>query len=124
MRSSPNLKRPASNFESAHAARTEPRRPGDGATAAAYVVRCAADPSPDRTGGDTVDDHIRLFPIRDDVRWTYPVHEQILPALNRAKVPVHWTDLTVRHTGYVDKPRTQLGSGPFPDGLFPDWPRF
>jgi tetratricopeptide (TPR) repeat protein len=48
-------------------------------------------------------DHIRLFPLRDDVRWTYRVHEQILPALRRANVPVRWTDLTVRHTGYVDK---------------------
>ena len=36
------------------------------------------------------------------VRWTYAVHEQILPALRRANVPVHWTDLTVRHTGYTD----------------------
>jgi tetratricopeptide (TPR) repeat protein len=67
------------------------------------VVRCACDPSPDGTGGDTVVDHIRLFPLRDDVRWTYRVHEQILPALRRANVPVKWTDLTVRHTGYVDK---------------------
>jgi glycosyltransferase involved in cell wall biosynthesis len=69
----------------------------------AYVVRCACDPSPDGTGGETVVDHIRLFPLRPDVRWTYRVHEQILPALRRAKVPVQWTDLTVRHTGYVDK---------------------
>jgi glycosyltransferase involved in cell wall biosynthesis len=74
-----------------------------GVSAAAYVVRCACDPSPDGTGGDTVVDHIRLFPLRDDVRWTYRVHEQILPALRRANVPVTWTDLTVRHTGYVDK---------------------
>ena len=70
---------------------------------AAFVVRCECDPSPDGTGGHTVVDHIRLFPLRPDVRWTYRVHEQILPALNRAKIPVHWTDLTVRHTGYVDK---------------------
>ena len=68
----------------------------------AFVVRCACDPSPDGSGGDTVVDHIRLFPLRDDVRWTYRVHEQILPSLNRAKVPVRWTDVTVRHTGYVD----------------------
>ena len=74
-----------------------------GVSAAAYVVRCACDPSPDGTGGDTVVDHIRLFPLRDDVRWTFRVHEQILPALRRANVPVKWTDLTVRHTGYVDK---------------------
>ncbi len=36
------------------------------------------------------------------MRWTYAVHEQILPALRRANVPVRWTDLTVRHTGYID----------------------
>jgi tetratricopeptide (TPR) repeat protein len=69
---------------------------------AAYVVRCACDPAPDGTGGETVVDHIRLFPLRDDVRWTYRVHEQILPALRRANVPVRWTDLIVRHTGYTD----------------------
>ena len=69
---------------------------------AGYVVRCACDPSPDGSGGETVVDHVRLFPLRDDVRWTYRVHEQILPALRRAGIPVRWTDLVVRHTGYVD----------------------
>ena len=69
---------------------------------AGYVVRCACDPSPDRVGGETVVDHIRLFPLRADVRWNYRVHEQILPSLRRAKIPTRWTDLTVRHTGYVD----------------------
>jgi glycosyltransferase involved in cell wall biosynthesis len=83
------------------AAHTEVRPPED--RRAAYVVRCACDPSPDGTGGDTVVDHIRLFPIRNDLRWTYRVHEQILPSLRRAGIPVKWTDLTVRHTGYVDK---------------------
>jgi glycosyltransferase involved in cell wall biosynthesis len=71
-------------------------------TPTAYVVRCACDPSPDGAGGETVVDHVRLFPLRADVRWTYRVHEQILPALKKARVPVRWTDLTVRHTGYVD----------------------
>ena len=47
-------------------------------------------------------DHIRFFPVREDVRWTYAVHEQILPALQRANVPVRLTDVTVRHTGYTD----------------------
>jgi glycosyltransferase involved in cell wall biosynthesis len=69
---------------------------------AAYVVRCACDPGADGSGGQTVVDHIRLFPLRDDVRWTYRVHEQILPALQRAQIPVRWTDLVVRHTGYTD----------------------
>ncbi len=69
----------------------------------AFVVRCACDPGPDGSGGDTVVDHIRLFPLIEGVRWTYRVHEQILPALKRAGVPVEWTDITVRHTGYVDR---------------------
>ena len=69
----------------------------------AYVVRCKCDPGPDGSGGDTVVDHIRLFPLIEGVRWTYRVHEQILPALKRAGVPVQWTDITVRHTGYVDR---------------------
>ena len=40
---------------------------------AAFVVRCACDPSPEGTGGDTVVDHVRLFPVREDVRWVYRV---------------------------------------------------
>lgn len=71
---------------------------------AAYVVRCSCDPDKDGGGGETVVDHIRLFPLREDVRWGYRVHEQILPALRRADVPVRWTDVTVRHTGYTDPP--------------------
>ncbi|QEH32069.1 SPBc2 prophage-derived glycosyltransferase SunS [Aquisphaera giovannonii] len=76
--------------------------PADEAGQAAYVVRCACDPEPDGRGGNTVVDHIRLFPVREGVRWTYAVHEQILPALRRAGVPVRWSDVTVRHTGYSD----------------------
>jgi hypothetical protein len=66
------------------------------------VVRCAWDPGSDGSGGETIVDHIRLFPLRDDIRWTYRVHEQILPALKHAGVPVRWSDVTVRHTGYAD----------------------
>jgi hypothetical protein len=47
-------------------ARTEPRHLKE--CPAAYVVRCACDPGPDGSGGDTVVDHIRLFPLRDGVR--------------------------------------------------------
>jgi glycosyltransferase involved in cell wall biosynthesis len=70
---------------------------------AAYVVKCSCDPAPDGDGGQTVVDHVRLFPLREDVRWSYRVHEQILPALRRADIPVRWTDVTVRHTGYTDR---------------------
>jgi tetratricopeptide (TPR) repeat protein len=66
------------------------------------VVRCACDPSTDGSGGQTVVDHIRLFPVRDDIRWIYRVHEQILPALKAAGVPVRWSHVIVRHTGYTD----------------------
>ena len=61
-----------------------------------------ATPTAEGGGGETVVDHVRLFPLREDVRWTYRVHEQILPALRRAGVPVRWTDVDVRHTGYTD----------------------
>ena len=71
--------------------------------ASAFVVRCACDPALDGSGGDTVVDHIRLFPVLESVRWNYRVHEQILPALKRAGVPVEWTDITIRHTGYADR---------------------
>ena len=74
-----------------------------GGTMPAFVIRCACDPGPDGSGGDTVVDHVRLFPLIEGVRWTYRVHEQILPALKRAGVPVEWTDITVRHTGYSDR---------------------
>ncbi|WP_165230373.1 glycosyltransferase [Aquisphaera insulae] len=76
--------------------------PAEASEQAAYVVRCACDPEPDGRGGNTVVDHIRLFPVREGVRWTYAVHEQILPSLRRAGVPVRWSDVTVRHTGYAD----------------------
>ena len=66
-------------------------------------MRWACDPGPGGEGGETVVDHIRLFPLIEGVRWTYRVHEQILPALKRAGVPVLWTDITVRHTGYADR---------------------
>ena len=70
-------------------------------TEAAYVVRCACDPDA-KGGGGMVVDHVRLFPLREDVRWAYRVHEQILPSLRRAGVPVRWTDVVVRHVGYND----------------------
>ncbi len=65
----------------------------------AYVLRCLCDTS---TGGVLAVDHPRLFPLRDDVRWVYRVHEQIIPALHHAKIPMIWTDIEVRHFGYAD----------------------
>jgi glycosyltransferase involved in cell wall biosynthesis len=78
-------------------------RAGGGNNPSAFVVRCACDPGPDGSGGETVVDHVRLFPLIEGVRWSYRVHEQILPALNRAGIGTEWTDITVRHTGYSDR---------------------
>ena len=72
-------------------------RPAPRTSCAARATRA------DGSGGETVVDHVRLFPVLEGVRWTYRVHEQILPALKRADVPVRWTDMTVRHTGYTDR---------------------
>jgi len=65
----------------------------------AYAMRCASDR---RGDGPLVADHVRLFPVSLDVRWVYRVHEQILPSLEHAGVPVYRTDVTIRHKGYVD----------------------
>ena len=78
-------------------------RLGRGGEMPAFVVRCSCDAGPNGEGGETVVDHIRLFPVIEGVRWTYRVHEQILPALKRAGLPLQWTDITVRHTGYADR---------------------
>ena len=66
---------------------------------AAYVMKQL---SAGRGGPETgsVADHVRLFPIRDDVRWTYRVHEQILPAVTAAGVPVRWTEVEIGHLGW------------------------
>jgi cytochrome c-type biogenesis protein CcmH/NrfG len=40
--------------------------------------------------------------VREDVCWTYAVHEPILPALRRVNVPVRWPEVRVRHTGYTE----------------------
>ncbi len=66
------------------------------------MVRCACDPDPEGNGG-TVVDHVRLFPVREECRWTYRVHEQILPSLRRVGIEVQWSDVMVRHVGYVDR---------------------
>jgi glycosyltransferase involved in cell wall biosynthesis len=57
-----------------------------------------------RDGGLTgsVFNQIRVFPNRPDVRFRAPVHEQILPALEAAGIPVEYLPVKVLHTGYSD----------------------
>ncbi len=54
-----------------------------------------------RTG--SVFNQIRLFPNQPQLRFTAPVHEQILPAIEQSGVPVIYTDIHIIHTGYVDE---------------------
>ena len=65
----------------------------------AYVLRCVCDTS---DGTPLVVDQPRLFPRRDDIRWERRIHEVINTALHRAGIAMRWTDIIVRHGGYVD----------------------
>jgi len=43
---------------------------------------------------------VRLFPNRPEIRYEWPVHEQVVTSLNRASVPIHDTAIEIIHTGY------------------------
>ncbi len=47
-------------------------------------------------------DQVRIFRNLPQVRWDYRIHEQILPAVNRAGGQVRWTNVVVDHVGYQD----------------------
>jgi tetratricopeptide (TPR) repeat protein len=68
---------------------------------AAYVMKCRCLPDPEH-GAVTEVDHVRLFRNHPEVRWSYRVHEQVLPALRRLKADVRWSDVVIHHTGYQD----------------------
>lgn len=57
---------------------------------------CAAD-----AGVETEVDHIRLFRNQPGIRWEHRVHEQILPSIRLAGGSVRWTDVVIRHVGYL-----------------------
>ncbi len=52
-------------------------------------------------------DHVKLFPNRAEVRYEHRIHEQVLPSLRRAGIPVHPTDLYVVHKNYDRSPAGQ-----------------
>ena len=43
---------------------------------------------------------VRLFPNRPEIRFEWPVHEQVVTSLNRTGVPIHDTLIEIIHTGY------------------------
>lgn len=45
---------------------------------------------------------IKMFPNRSSIRFSRPVHETVLPALEREGIEAKTTDVSVMHTGYAD----------------------
>jgi tetratricopeptide (TPR) repeat protein len=45
-------------------------------------------------------DQVRLFRNLPSIRWDYRIHEQILPAVNRAGGGVRWANVVIDHVGY------------------------
>jgi tetratricopeptide (TPR) repeat protein len=68
---------------------------------AAFVMKCRC--LPDAVNGTSTEvDHVRLFRNHPDMRWTFRVHEQILPAVRKLHGEVRWCDVIVYHKGYQD----------------------
>jgi tetratricopeptide (TPR) repeat protein len=67
---------------------------------ACYIMKCHC--LPDASGVSTVVDHVRLFRNRPDVRWSFRIHEQILPAVKASGGELRRCDVVIQHTGYQD----------------------
>jgi len=65
----------------------------------AFVMPTLSDRDPGRSGV-IITDHVRLFPLSEEIRWQYRVHEQILMPLKQAGVVAKRADICIRHTGY------------------------
>lgn len=77
--------------------------PAEGAPQRAFTLVQKSTSDGGRTG--MLVSIIRLFPNRPDIRFSWPIHEQVNTALERAKVPVETTDIVFLHTGYSDPAR-------------------
>jgi glycosyltransferase involved in cell wall biosynthesis len=68
---------------------------------AGYVVKYLSLPARG-TGGASVIEDVRLFRNHPAIRWQYRIHEQILPALERAGGKIYATDVAIQTIGYRD----------------------
>ena len=57
-------------------------------------------PAGENEHAESVVDHVKLFPNRPDCRFEFRIHEQILPALRKANIAVHFSDVYVTHRNY------------------------
>lgn len=44
---------------------------------------------------------VRLFPNRPSIRYSYPVHESLRPALSRQAIPLRMCRVPIHHVGYL-----------------------
>jgi glycosyltransferase involved in cell wall biosynthesis len=68
---------------------------------AAYVMSQHSPVAPGSKSAVVVD-QVRLFRRLPAARWSYRVHEQILPALRRTGVDLRRSDVVIQHTGHED----------------------
>ncbi|MEX2118233.1 MAG: glycosyltransferase [Pirellulales bacterium] len=71
-------------------------------------VRCPRE-GPDGSYDFTVVDHCKLLRNRPDLRFEHRIHEQIMPAINRAGGQIVFTDLFVVHAGSDQTPEGRRG---------------
>jgi tetratricopeptide (TPR) repeat protein len=69
---------------------------------AAYVMKCICVPDAPGEAATEVD-HVRLFPNHPALRFSYRVHEQIIPALRRLGSDLRWSQVAIHHVGYQDR---------------------
>ena len=66
---------------------------------AAFHLQVRIPPGPGEFS-ESVVDHVKLFPNRPGLRFEHRIHEQILPALKRAGIPIEFSDAYVVHQNY------------------------
>jgi tetratricopeptide (TPR) repeat protein len=89
------------HFDDANRAKLQTLLAGLNGQPAGYVMIQRS--APEAAVGSATEVHqVRLFPNHPAVRWSYRVHEQILPGLRRAGHDVRFTDIVLEHTGYQD----------------------
>jgi glycosyltransferase involved in cell wall biosynthesis len=66
---------------------------------AAFQAQVRIPPGPGEFS-ESVVDHVKLFPNRADLRFEHRIHEQILPAIRRAGLPVLFSEISVTHQHY------------------------
>jgi glycosyltransferase involved in cell wall biosynthesis len=84
----------------------ERNTPVEGAPAIAFTL-VQKSPTAANGVGALLASIVRLFPNRPDVRFAWPIHEQVATSLSTAGIPVEATSITISHSGYSDPARNR-----------------